>query len=520
MTTSPSPPANVYSAHCAELIARLSTTAADFRARLSALTEDEAVGHLLAFGHEQVTFGSGRGVGAGAEQKEENEKEKEEEGDSEEEHGELEKVSQAVKELGRLVQAMCPSSTSSTTASTELLVEHGASSALLAFLALVHPDPSLAASLASNPTPYLASLSSTFAPPSLHAPGAQMPTEHIHHAPGVIGPDGATATPAWLQTDEGLRLVWRLEVEMVDNWYEGAVDVRSGEVLAAVDWARDAPSAFSRKGGNNKDKKSPKKDKDATFKPSYRVWPMGVNDPSVGNRSLLASPHDVLGSPAGWHAIPLSTSPFLSTTPGVIVDPKAGWVNTTTTLGNNVFAQENWEGQGNWLANYRPVVKNGSFDFPYGEEEGLRPKEYADLAITELFYTCNMVRPPRRPPSPLSLTLSPNLSLSFSLSLLRVPPQFHDLTYRWGFTELSGNFQEANFGKGGKGADAVIANAQDGSGTNNANFATPPDGQHGRMRMYVWDTATPYRDGDLEGASPLLRPFCFPFSSPLSFARR
>ena len=27
---------------------------------------------------------------------------------------------------------------------------------------------------------------------------------------------------------------------------------------------------------------------------------------------------------------------------------------------------------------------------------------------------------------------------------------------------------------------------------------TPPDGQNGRMRMYLWNTALPYRDGDLE----------------------
>ena len=27
---------------------------------------------------------------------------------------------------------------------------------------------------------------------------------------------------------------------------------------------------------------------------------------------------------------------------------------------------------------------------------------------------------------------------------------------------------------------------------------TPPDGQNGRMRMYLWNTANPYRDGDLE----------------------
>lgn len=35
-------------------------------------------------------------------------------------------------------------------------------------------------------------------------------------------------------------------------------------------------------------------------------------------------------------------------------------------------------------------------------------------------------------------------------------------------------------------------------GTNNANFATPVDGSSGRMRMYIWTTANPKRDGDLE----------------------
>ena len=28
---------------------------------------------------------------------------------------------------------------------------------------------------------------------------------------------------------------------------------------------------------------------------------------------------------------------------------------------------------------------------------------------------------------------------------------------------------------------------QDASGTDNANFATPPDGQSGQCRMYIWD---------------------------------
>ncbi|KAJ1932435.1 hypothetical protein EC988_009458, partial [Linderina pennispora] len=74
----------------------------------------------------------------------------------------------------------------------------------------------------------------------------------------------------------------------------------------------------------------------------------------------------------------------------------------------------------------------------------------------------------------------------------------HDLFYLYGFDEASGNFQDINFSGKGRGNDAVIANAQDGSGYNNANFATPPDGRHPKMRMYVWDITNPNRDGDLE----------------------
>ena len=61
--------------------------------------------------------------------------------------------------------------------------------------------------------------------------------------------------------------------------------------------------------------------------------------------------------------------------------------------------------------------------------------------------------------------------------------------YYYGFTEAAGNFQENNYGNGGIGADYVRAEAQDGSGTNNANFATPADGSRPRMQMYVWDAA-------------------------------
>ena len=69
----------------------------------------------------------------------------------------------------------------------------------------------------------------------------------------------------------------------------------------------------------------------------------------------------------------------------------------------------------------------------------------------------------------------------------------HDVTYQYGFTEAAGNFQQDNLGRGGLGADYVRAEAQDASGYNNANFATPADGSRPRMQMYLFSTAPDFR---------------------------
>jgi extracellular elastinolytic metalloproteinase len=65
----------------------------------------------------------------------------------------------------------------------------------------------------------------------------------------------------------------------------------------------------------------------------------------------------------------------------------------------------------------------------------------------------------------------------------------HDVLYRHGFNEAAGNFQINNFSKGGAAGDPVNAEAQDGGGTDNANFATPNDGSRPRMQMYLWTGA-------------------------------
>ncbi|MEZ5418183.1 MAG: M36 family metallopeptidase [Vicinamibacterales bacterium] len=76
--------------------------------------------------------------------------------------------------------------------------------------------------------------------------------------------------------------------------------------------------------------------------------------------------------------------------------------------------------------------------------------------------------------------------------------RYHDETYLYGFNEVSRNFQNDNFGRGGTGGDRVRAEGQDSSGTNNANFSTPADGGRGRMQMYIWTGPTPDRSGDLD----------------------
>ncbi len=62
----------------------------------------------------------------------------------------------------------------------------------------------------------------------------------------------------------------------------------------------------------------------------------------------------------------------------------------------------------------------------------------------------------------------------------------HDWFYDAGFDEKSGNPQQDNYGRGGRGSDRILAEAQDYSGRNNANASTPADGASPRIQMYVF----------------------------------
>lgn len=98
--------------------------------------------------------------------------------------------------------------------------------------------------------------------------------------------------------------------------------------------------------------------------------------------------------------------------------------------------------------------------------------------------------------SPL-LTSPPNQQFNIT-NLFYMNNIMHDMLYVYGFTEVAGNFQRDNQGRGGLGNDHVFADAQDGGGTNNANFGTPVDGSNPRMQMYIWTSPNPDRDGDVD----------------------
>jgi Zn-dependent metalloprotease len=154
------------------------------------------------------------------------------------------------------------------------------------------------------------------------------------------------------------------------------------------------------------------------------------------------------------------------------INTTAGWMGTSTvTTGNNVEAYLDTNADNAPDANNSTGLSNGhafasdqNFTFPFSTTVDPRTQQAA--VVTNLFYYNNIM---------------------------------HDFSYGLGFTETARNFQTNNYGRGGTGNDSVRAEAQDGSGTNNANFATPPDGQRPRMQQYLFTSPNPDRDSSVDG---------------------
>eukprot|EP00986_Skeletonema_menzelii_P015556 scaffold12049_cov141-Skeletonema_menzelii.AAC.4 len=62
----------------------------------------------------------------------------------------------------------------------------------------------------------------------------------------------------------------------------------------------------------------------------------------------------------------------------------------------------------------------------------------------------------------------------------------HDIFYQYGFNEESGNFQEENFGRGGKGGDSVIVEVRETNVFNNAFFVNGRDGENPLLLLYLF----------------------------------
>lgn len=225
-----------------------------------------------------------------------------------------------------------------------------------------------------------------------------------------------------------------------NNWWNVRVDASNGEVIDKNNWSVSCNNqqhqhevTFVSAQSNKKYNTAGTLTKKGSDGATYNSLPLGVESPLHGNRKLMVNPSDSLASPFGWHD----------------TDAVSG-AEYNITAGNNVYASEDQDN--NNIAGYSPDGgANLNFDFPYdmlGSNKG-----NLNAAITNIFVWNNFM---------------------------------HDVMYHYGFDEQSGNFQLNNYGRGGLQSDAVSADAQDGSGTGNANFATPPDGQKPRMQMYLW----------------------------------
>ncbi len=165
---------------------------------------------------------------------------------------------------------------------------------------------------------------------------------------------------------------------------------------------------------------------------SYTIFPLPIEAPTFGSRSTVSNPWILSASPEGWHY--------------------DGNTRYTITRGNNVYAYEDNAAAN--VAGFSPDAgATRNFNYYFGINDD--PFTNQSASIINLFYLNNRI---------------------------------HDIFYTFGFTPSARNFQNTNFGLGGIGNDYVQAEAQDGGGTNNANFSSPADGSRPRMQMFLWST--------------------------------
>ncbi|MFT5778245.1 MAG: extracellular elastinolytic metalloproteinase [Crocinitomicaceae bacterium] len=294
---------------------------------------------------------------------------------------------------------------------------------------------------------YFAATALNLAPPSdLRLTEDQGAFKHVFSA-SSLSLEAIPVQLVYAFNDENeLRLAWKLNIyeHSQDHWWNVHIDAATGEIVRKADWV--VSCSFDEHEHAAGEICNPDRQEQTASLPApppgadqYNVFAIPLESPNHGPRTLVVNPSDPIASPFGWHD-----------DDGVLGD------EYTVTRGNNVRATEDADDNNN--PGYSPDGGAAlDFDFPLNMV-GMPASTYFDASITHLFYMNNIM---------------------------------HDVWYQYGFDEASGNFQENNYGNGGTGSDYVNADAQDGGGTNNANFATPVEGQNPRMQMYLWGVTSP-----------------------------
>jgi extracellular elastinolytic metalloproteinase len=288
--------------------------------------------------------------------------------------------------------------------------------------------------------------------------------------------ENITAELFWFPVNEKQwNLAWQVFIapDNSSDMWSVKIDAASGAVIGQYNytvycnWHKDEASATGCTDVTHK-KKEPK-----TAVANYvQKANTGAESPVVNSASYRVvkypaeSPQHTGGTPQ-LHVDPWTMAPGNATS--------LKWHNDGTqehdsTRGNNVWAAEdrsNTNAVFNNAALSTTPQPNLTFDFvpDFTQAPTVTTPPNQQFNITNLFYWNNIL---------------------------------HDILYIYGFDEVAGNFQNSNQGRGGLGNDYVIGDAQDGGGTNNANFATPVDGQRPRMQMFLWTAPNPDRDGDVD----------------------
>ncbi len=215
-------------------------------------------------------------------------------------------------------------------------------------------------------------------------------------APGISAGE-IVAQLMWLPVPPEARLVWNFQIAPPAGWhvFDLTVDAGTGKVWTRINWTHDAV---------------------------YRVYERPIESPNdvvpqppADARTLARNPENAVASPYGWHD--------LNGVPGP---------DTLQLQGNNAAAGVGRFFPGWPLPPIPPSIPECSWttgpeqqrdplcDFPL--RSFAQPFDSAEALAANAFYWVNLM---------------------------------HDVQYQYGFDEASGNFQQNNYGRGGKEGDRM-----------------------------------------------------------------